>query len=80
MWPSRIPCQSYLKNRTPYVSIKNNTLKKHTVLSVIPQGPVLSPLLFLINIDNLPNSVNSDIYIFTDDTKLFKLITSHTDK
>ncbi len=42
-------------------------------------GNILGPLLFVMYINDLPDSVDSNIYMFADDTKLFKLITSHED-
>ncbi len=69
----------YLQNRTQYVTIKNKTSTYHPVKSGIPQGTVLGPLLFVMYINDLPESVDSNIYMFADDTKLFKLITSHED-
>ena len=41
------------------------------VTSGIPQGSVLGPVLFVIYINDLPNTVDSDCYLFADDTKIF---------
>ena len=52
------------------------------VLSGIPQGSVLGPILFVILINNLPEMVASTAKIFADDTKVTKLfhnITSEED-
>ena len=47
------------------------------VLSGIPQGSVLGPILFTLFINDLPDSVTSLCKIFADDTKLYNLSTSH---
>ena len=41
----------------------------------LPQGSVLGPLFFLIYINNLPYSLNSNVKTFADDTCFFRLLT-----
>ena len=43
------------------------------------QGTVLGPLLFLIYISDLPNGIMSNIYMYPDDTKLYREIKSPED-
>ena len=50
------------------------------VPSGIPQGSVLGPLLLVIFINDLPDVVSSDIYLFADDTKISRPIMTEEDE
>ena len=49
------------------------------IFSGVPQGSVLGPFLFIVYVNDMPNVVSSDLYMFADDTKLYRTITSESD-
>ena len=50
-----------------------------SVISRIPQGSIIGPLTFLLFVNDLPSTTNSDVMLFADDTKLWRLIRDDTD-
>ena len=63
---------SYLSNRTQYAQIGNINSASLTIRCGIPQGSTLGPLLFLLYINDLPNSTDAlQFRIFADDTNIF---------
>ena len=67
--------KSYLANRLHFVSVDNNSSTLLPVLSGVPQGSILGPVLFLVYINDLPEQINyASCYLFADDTKLIKSI------
>ena len=71
--------KAFLLGRSQVVRVNGEESEETAVLSGIPQGSVLGPLLFVIYINDLPESVKSDIFLFADDTKILKHITSEKD-
>ena len=62
--------ESYLKGRTQFVQIGNETSKHDIITCGVPQGSILSALLFLIYVNCLPNSCDLTAILFADDTTL----------
>ena len=55
--------------------------KWKSVLSGVPQGSVLGPILFFyIYINDLEDDISSKVLKFADDTKVFRKVTNVTDK
>ena len=72
--------KAYLNNRHQCVKINNNFSSLLPVISGVPQGSILGPLLFAIFINDLPDCVSSSsCYLFADDTKCLKIISNPTD-
>ena len=69
--------RAYLESRKKCVCINGQFSDFLPVLSGIPQGSIIGPLLFLVYINDLPTSVsNSSVLIFADDTKCYSGISS----
>ncbi len=72
--------EAFLTNRHQQVAVNGELSDLEKVKSGIPQGSVLGPLLFVIYINDLPDLLQSQPYLFADDTKIFKVIKSAFDQ
>ena len=72
--------EDFPTGRTQKVSINGSTSDWKEVTPGIPSGSVLGPLLFILFINDLPDGIKSDVYLFADDTKIFRNITDGEDK
>ena len=61
----------FLIGRTMSVAVSGVSSSCRHVLSGVPQGSVLGPLLFLIFINHLPSFVKSNCKFFADDMKIY---------
>ncbi|MDD9361349.1 MAG: reverse transcriptase family protein, partial [Anaplasma sp.] len=72
--------REFLKNRTQSVIVNNHTSHSLPVISGVPQGSVLGPLLFLIYINDLPLHVSCHIRMFADDCVIYRSVANVSDQ
>jgi Reverse transcriptase (RNA-dependent DNA polymerase) len=64
--------KSYLHNRQRFTKVCNVSSQLCTINFGVPQGSVLEPLLYLININDIGHAVRSEkVKLFAYDTSLF---------
>ena len=71
--------KSFLSCRSQYVVLEGKISISTKVLSGVPQGTVLAPLLFLLYINDLPACVNNKVKLYADDVLLYSFIKSESD-
>ena len=71
--------KSFLIGRHQRVCIHDTVSSWQNVTSGIPQGSVLGPVHFPLYINDLPDTVTSNVYMFADDAKIYRPMTSHED-
>ena len=71
---------AFLKTREQTVVVDGRRSSQCKVLSGVPQGTVLGPLLFLMHINDLPSVVTSQVRLFADDCLMYRPIRSIADQ
>ena len=71
--------RNFLTGRTQHVSVNGVLSEERAVLSGVPQGSVLGPLLFLLFINDIVDDLETNLFLFADDSKLFKHIRTQAD-
>ena len=65
---------SFLQERHMNVVVEGEHSESAPVESGVPQGTVLGPLMFLCHINDLPDTVKSQVRLFADDCLLYRQI------
>ena len=72
--------KSFLTGRSQRVSVNTRLSKNADVISGVPQGSVLGPLLFLVMIQDIDEEIyHAVLSSFADDTRLMKELSSQDD-
>ena len=69
---------SFLSNRSIAIRVDCFLSEPHSINSGVPQGSVISPVLFILFISDLLSSTSSSIYSFADDTYLSSSFSSNS--
>jgi len=72
--------RSFLTGRSQRVVVNGCASSWSPVVSGVPQGTVLGPILFLMFINDLPTNITSSIKLFADDCVLYRPINSVGDQ
>ena len=59
--------------------LEGKSSKSYLVLSGVPQGSVLAPLLFLIYINDITESITCTVRFYADDVLLYRVINTDAD-
>ena len=69
----------FLCDRSQSGVVRGTKSKQTAVISGVPQGTVLGPLLFLVYINDMPLETKSKIALFADDSYIYRKILSKED-
>ena len=72
--------EAFLNNRMQQVVINGVCSEWEKVRSGVPQGSVLGPVLFLLFINDLPEEAISELLLYADDAKIYRVIRSDEDR
>ena len=65
---------SYLSDRRQRVVLNGIFFEFMAVLTGVPQGSMLGPLLFHIFINYIVKCIEASFHLFADDTSLYKIV------
>lgn len=71
--------EHFLKGRVQYTTANSHDSQISSVTSGVPQGAGLSPLLFLIYVNDLPSNTKTRLRLFADDCVIYNPIRNPSD-
>ena len=72
---------NFLSDRKMRIMVRSEHSEWFDVISGVPQGSVFGPILliFLIYVNYIPKTVNSNVKMFADETKIFRTLKNKSD-
>ena len=70
----------FLVGRRQRVVLDGASSNFRNISAGVPQGSVLGPVLFLVYINDLGQSLENDLFLFADDSTLFRIIRTPADR
>ena len=71
--------RNFLTGRKQRVLIRGSPSDWLPLLSGVPQGSILGPILFLLYVNDIPNVITSSVKLFADDTKIYRQLNNVED-
>jgi len=71
--------ENFLTDRRQRVLVQGSKSNWARVLSGVPQGSVLGPILFVCYINDMPDTISSFIHMYADDTKMSRVVNGKKD-
>ena len=71
--------KAFLTDRTQVVSNNGTHSNPRPVVSGVPQGSVLGPVLFLLYINDITDNISSHMRLFADDSVIYREINTQQD-
>ena len=73
--------KNYLQNRKQRVVLDNHISDTVDVLSGVPQGSIIGPLLFVLFINDIYKNLDkgTNVALYADNTKMWRQIEPHRD-
>ena len=72
--------EQWLTDRRQRVVVDGEVSNGKSVLSGVPQGSVLGPLLFLLYFNDLNDNITSNVLKYADDTNVFRKVNTDGDQ
>jgi hypothetical protein len=70
---------SYLEGRSQYTMLNQTKSSTRPIQYGVPQGSILGPLLFVMYINDLPDTIKSKVVMYADDTAIFSSARGQSD-